>query len=655
MKTHLPNRRVLWALLTIAATVIMAGSISAQVHGAVFITDEFCQIVEANHFDNKEDVYVNGGPRKPGAAGLPDGFYHIKITNPSGAQLLGDSVLRFGAANPPIEVVNGEFVTCYQVWSITAYQQGQIRDGYRDTNNNGGVYKAWVSKDPNFANHLTKTKTFKVKRNGRVLPPDTFIKAYKFRDTNGDGVWDPTEPPIPGWEIQLWDGATLAQTLFTDAGGLVEFVVPEEPTKMYTVKEVIPAGQGWAATTPTSNNVFATSEPDVTEFGNWKPINLCVEKFRDSNGNGIKDLGEQPINNWKFDLEMWDGANWVHVATEYTDVTGKACHGPVDADGTLYRWCEDLTGGWVVTNGLACREVTAQLSPVTPLFLNWRPVDIEAFKFYDTDESGTKNGSEPFIQGWKIELRTTGDVVLDTKFTDAGGKVKFTVDADGTTYKVVEIMPLDAPPIYWYNTTPLSQNVTVNNTTTKTVMFGNVAKAPVEIRGYGLTKGWWQTQNPNGTDDLLACSPHWEPVINALCLRNNDGSHFDVTGTGMDSRVQLGDWIVSAPSDNPAFQLSTQLAALVLNIHCGNLKAYDDLMVEYGGNLIDLQDLVDMANALLCAGGATNNPTPGSPAANAMDDMKNFIDALNNSNTGGAGDIPLYTMQVAPPIPAFSY
>ncbi len=77
--------------------------------GAIFTTDSTCTEVNQNIFDNKEDVYVDGGPAHPGAAGLPDGSYCVQVTDPSGATVLGKS-------DPgAVTVVDGEFVQCYQL------------------------------------------------------------------------------------------------------------------------------------------------------------------------------------------------------------------------------------------------------------------------------------------------------------------------------------------------------------------------------------------------------------------------------------------------------------------------------------------------------------------------------------------------------------
>ena len=59
--------------------MVLAASAHAQVHGAIFTTNSPNFDTNVNLFEEKKDVWVNGGPRKEGSAGLPEGFYYIKV------------------------------------------------------------------------------------------------------------------------------------------------------------------------------------------------------------------------------------------------------------------------------------------------------------------------------------------------------------------------------------------------------------------------------------------------------------------------------------------------------------------------------------------------------------------------------------------------
>src|SRR5690606_38476809 len=104
----------------------------ANIPGAVFTTDNANPgTTNVNLYQNRQDVYVNGGPRQPGSAGLPVGFYHIQVTTPDGALLGSSYVAGKGKTAPVIEVVpiaggsDGKFKEVYKLWDIVWYIKPQ--------------------------------------------------------------------------------------------------------------------------------------------------------------------------------------------------------------------------------------------------------------------------------------------------------------------------------------------------------------------------------------------------------------------------------------------------------------------------------------------------------------------------------------------------
>jgi hypothetical protein len=155
-----------------AATVAPALA-SPPVSGAVFTTNAACTGVDLNIYAAKTDVYIDGGPAKLGAAGLPDGSYYVQVTDPSGATVLGKTL------TASVSVVNGEFAQCYQLTDILyTGSSGFTAKGYDDTPNNGGEYKVWVSNVSTFDNNSTKTDNFKVGPPG-TTPPGKALEGQK--------------------------------------------------------------------------------------------------------------------------------------------------------------------------------------------------------------------------------------------------------------------------------------------------------------------------------------------------------------------------------------------------------------------------------------------------------------------------------------------
>lgn len=93
--------------LGLLALAVLPTLAAPPVKGAIFTTDSTCATVNGNIYDSKNDVYLDGGPAHPGAAGLPNGSFYVRITQPNGKEL-GTSV---GSSNDqPIHVTNGNSI-----------------------------------------------------------------------------------------------------------------------------------------------------------------------------------------------------------------------------------------------------------------------------------------------------------------------------------------------------------------------------------------------------------------------------------------------------------------------------------------------------------------------------------------------------------------
>ena len=259
MKTFAPRKSnwrhviVVASIILVAVSVLTTTSYMAPVTGAIFTTSASCDGTNLNIFTSHTDVYVDGGPAHEGAAGLPDGFYYIQVTEPGGT-LLGTSI---GSANPtPVHVTNGEFDQCYQLEAVVI-KASDSTPGYDDTTNGGGEYKVWVSPNADFSN--SKTDNFKVKPE---VPATGTLNVNKFYDANANGTNDDGQL-ITGWKIRIIDDLELFR--FTPVSVIV---APDD----YTVSEFDPAETNWIHTTPNPVNVtVGAGETQTVEFGN-----LCL-------------------------------------------------------------------------------------------------------------------------------------------------------------------------------------------------------------------------------------------------------------------------------------------------------------------------------------------------------------------------------------------
>ncbi len=242
------------SIMTVSVLLLATtGHMAAPNTGAIFTTNSSCDGTNVNIFNSKSDVYVDGGPAHEGAAGLPDGFYYIQVTEPGGA-LLGTSV---GSANPtPLHVTNGEFDQCYQLEAVVI-KASDSTPGYDDTTNGGGEYKVAVSANADFSGG--KTDNFKVNPS---VPVSGTLNVNKFYDANANGLNDDGQS-ITGWKIRIIDDVELFR--FTPVSIVV---APDD----YIVSEFDPAETNWIHTTDNPVNVtVGAGETKTVEFGN-----LCL-------------------------------------------------------------------------------------------------------------------------------------------------------------------------------------------------------------------------------------------------------------------------------------------------------------------------------------------------------------------------------------------
>lgn len=282
MKTVMRN----FALSLLSVAGVLAGmQASAQtangpISGAIFTTAVDCTIVNGNIYASKGDVYLDGGPAKPGAAALPASTkFYVQVTDPSGGQVLGSSLYNPVNKMPLVTTTNGDVSSCLHLQEIVSLPDGTA--GYMDSRNYGGEYKVWVSTSLLFDNQYTKTDNFKV--GASVVPPSSTsgtIKIYKFYDADANGRWSdgdqwlPSDRWSPGWKVDIMgygpnlttfgpDGASYAAYAtydglpLTDAGASSETYVVRE----YQPQPVI--GTQWYSTTPLA---MSTTPPYLNQF-----------------------------------------------------------------------------------------------------------------------------------------------------------------------------------------------------------------------------------------------------------------------------------------------------------------------------------------------------------------------------------------------------
>lgn len=148
-----------------------------------------------------------------------------------------------------------------------------------------GCYYATLTFFSDWCNGDTSIFEDKAQVAFQVAPAGTF-KICKFQDLNGNGVKDPDDPPLAGWQFTVEkpvgtvvamgttsaDGCTPDITLPVDTGGTT-----------YYIREVLQTG--WQKTTQSGANPFPVviqMGPNANIYvGNWQPIIISGYKWLD--------------------------------------------------------------------------------------------------------------------------------------------------------------------------------------------------------------------------------------------------------------------------------------------------------------------------------------------------------------------------------------
>lgn len=194
-------RRKAIALATAVPLALLVGASASSaapgggLSGAIFTTDISGMPVNLNHYADKRDVYLNGGPginAPDSAAGLPAGTYTFQVTGPKPTQLLSTDALACRQFTVDASGVIQAVVPsggCEHATGVDGEDDGITVQlfPYADTPNPGGVYKAWVTPTSRldcgrwakfgcFVPRYSKTDNFKVKHDAIVEIDTRFWK-----------------------------------------------------------------------------------------------------------------------------------------------------------------------------------------------------------------------------------------------------------------------------------------------------------------------------------------------------------------------------------------------------------------------------------------------------------------------------------------------
>lgn len=339
---------------SIFSVLLASGVASASIHGAIFTTLVDGTRVNANLYELKEDVYLDGGPgvnAPASAAGLPDGDYYFQVTDPSGKVLLSSDPVKCRSFRVEggliveaytaivVKKIKGqlESVECRHNTGIDVDQNAltiQLMP-YENTPNRGGVYKVWVTPvdefvgDPNqvdnpdffhgFVPRFSKTDNYKVQQKGRN-PDPSILLIDVFGDCNLDGIQNGDDKRINSWPVTVTDPCGVSNTYFTPVDlytadpGQYTIELGETPNTFVTTSILNGVTQSLYPHASRIQQVDVSSDTystNLVEFGASAYFDAKISVYYDANANGQRDPNEPGVAGSDVELEGTDIAGYL--------------------------------------------------------------------------------------------------------------------------------------------------------------------------------------------------------------------------------------------------------------------------------------------------------------------------------------------------------
>ena len=273
--------------------------------------------------------------------------------------------------------------------------------------------------------------------NAGMLPSST-VSGKLFYDGNDNGLWDENEPGAVQVQLRLYSEDAemdLTQTVSADGSYFFDGVMPGT----YTLTCLLPEHYEMARTMSGGNTLSAPETKSfkvtmgqgvemnlmgVVELGSYKGI-----AFRDSNGNGVQDAGEQPLSGLHMafsgptEAETTTGADGAFSLTGLRpgsySLTVQApentifSHSP-DEDGI--EWPAESTAAFAAFPWAALTDHTQKALGLCA------PGSIQGQIWLDEDQNGQQAVTEWLMTGLALRLvdESTGETVAQTVSDENG-------------------------------------------------------------------------------------------------------------------------------------------------------------------------------------------------------------------------------------------
>ena len=160
-------------------------------------------------------------------------------------------------------------------------------------------------------------------------------------------------------------------------------------------------------------------------------------KYNDLNGNGTREGSEPYLQGWEI-----DAVKGGITKKAFTDAGGYYEFIFTGSEAGTWTISEVAQPGWAQTAPAVPGTYTVAVQPGTVIqnkeFGNRQMARVSGHKYNDLNGNSTRDGGEPYLQGWEIDAVKGG--VTKKAFTDAGGYYEFTfTGSEAGTWTISEV------------------------------------------------------------------------------------------------------------------------------------------------------------------------------------------------------------------------
>lgn len=332
-------------------------------------------------------------------------------------------------------------------------------------------------------------------------------------------------------------------------------------------------------------------------------------KWEDLDGDGEWDEDEPVVNGEMTSVTIFidsDGDGEQEEGEPRTDVASDGSYSFVNLLAGTYNVCEraDLLSGWKPTTPV-CQSAEVFPGQTTEVnFGNYKLGYIQGRKYNDLDQDGTRDGNEPWLSGWTINLYDENWNYLSSTTTSGSNGIYRFENLDKGTYYTCEVLQSG-----WTQTGPTLRGNRVSNQSPNQDIEGSVCwrsvfnKSNQSRRGrqfgnsqLGSVLGYkYEDVNGNGQKD--------EDENNLLSgwtiqLKSPEDELLEEVSTGEDGYFELNNfvagnyklcevvqsgWVVTDPQNNNCKDITIE-AGKTTEVNFGNFELgrieackYDDL------------------------------------------------------------------------------